>query len=94
MKLPIEPSYEYKVAQRLIHRYNQRKDRNDPRAEHSLIVEIAIALMDVAVACPVIPAEDVYPQAEPSRVEIAMRKLVEGKPLSETDEDDILFGGL
>jgi hypothetical protein len=94
MKLPIEPSYAYKVAQRLIHRYHQREDRNDSRAERKLMVEIAIALMDAAVGCPIIPAEDVYPQAEPSLVEIAMRKLVEGKPLSKTEENDILFGGL
>jgi hypothetical protein len=33
MQFPVEYSNEHRIAQRLIHRYHQRKDTNHPLAE-------------------------------------------------------------
>ncbi len=87
-------------ADQVVDQFLQRRSRSDPAAEKLLAVELALALHDVAHNAqtfkPIMAAPNPAPQApdnSPPSAAKTFAKAIEGKPITDADEDAVLFGG-
>ena len=90
------------MAQQIVQRYEMRLTAGDAQAKAKLVNEIAIALSDMhtnvgiteAVANSLRKKREAEPPVALDPGMTISEKILNGKPLSGAEEDDIIFGGM
>ncbi len=77
------------LAAEIVARFSKRRAKSDPKAEIKLSYEIGIAISDCEHTHEI--ARPIYVPAPPASPEEAYDKVVRGKPLSDQEEDAIVF---